>query len=153
MPAAAGLLSLLVMGASANALPAAIMRAASDFQMAPASLAQAVSVQFAAFLLAAIAGGILADVVGKKVVLQGAGLLTAAGGLLWSVAGGGAMACAASVLLGLGGGILESMGSSVLSDLFPDRRKFFLNLSQVMFCVGAGAFVLRHRGRLPRRTR
>ena len=74
LPAAAGLLSLLVMGASANALPAAIMRAASDFQMAPASLAQAVSVQFAAFLLAAIAGGILADVVGKKVVLQGAGL-------------------------------------------------------------------------------
>ena len=34
------------------------------------------------------------------------------------------------ILMGMGGGVLESMGSALLADLFPARRKFFLNLSR-----------------------
>lgn len=135
--AVAALSSLFVFALSANALPAVLLRAAESLSVSIGSLAQVSAVQFGGFLMAAVAGGMLADHIGKKRVMQAAcGLLTA-GAVTWGLATGLFTACTGAALMGLGGGIIESMSSAVLSDMFPDRRKFFLNLSQAVYCTGA----------------
>jgi fucose permease len=59
------------------------------------------------------------------------------GAVLWSRAGSLVAAYGAGTALGVGGGVLESMGSALLTDLYPDRRKLTLNASQVLFGLGA----------------
>lgn len=137
--AVAALLSLFVFALSSNALPAVLLRAADGLSVSMGALAQVAAVQFIGFFIAAIAGGILADHVGKKRVLLTACGLMMAGAVAWSLADHLPMAFVGGALMGLGGGAIESMSSTVLSDLFPDRRKFILNLSQVIFCAGAVA--------------
>ena len=44
-----------------------------------------------------------------------------------------------SLAMGMGGGVLESMSSALLCDLFPKKRKLYLNLSQSAYCIGAAA--------------
>ncbi|MEX2606023.1 MAG: MFS transporter [Kiritimatiellia bacterium] len=133
----ASIFSLFVFALSANALPAILLRASTDLSVDFTTLTQVSALQFTGFLIAAISGGIIADHVGKKRVLLTASGLLFAGAVTWSVAGNFLAACIGGVLMGLGGGVLESMSSTVLSDLFPDRRKFFLNLSQAFYCLGA----------------
>jgi len=98
-----------------------------------------VATQFGAFFLSTLVGGLLSDRFGKHAVLQGGCVLTSAGALLWTIVHGLPAAHAAAALLGAGGGILESVGSSLLADLYPERRKLVLNLSQVAYCAGAAA--------------
>ena len=135
--AVAALVSLFVFALSSNALPAVLLRAADGLSVSMGQLAQVSAVQFSGFLVAAIAGGIFADHVGKKRVLQVACGCLLAGALTWSIARTLSMALIGGGLMGLGGGVIESMSSTVLSDLFPDRRKFVLNISQIIFCLGA----------------
>jgi MFS family permease len=144
LPAFAALLGLFVFAVSANALPAALLRAAGEFDIGIGAMAQVSAVQFAGFFLAAIAGGVLADRLGKKHVLQGACALLLAGSIIVSLAPGLGQAFVGAGLMGIGGGTLESLSTTLLSDLFPDRRKFFLNFSQVVFCAGAvtGPFLM-----------
>jgi fucose permease len=137
--AVAALLSLFVFALSSNALPAVLLRAADGLAVSMGALAQVAAVQFAGFFIAAVAGGILADHVGKKCILLTACGLMLAGSVVWSLANNLPAAFAGGALMGLGGGVIESMSSTVLSDLFPDRRKFILNLSQVIYCAGAVA--------------
>lgn len=134
---AAALLSMFVFAVSANALPAVLLRAADALSVSMSLLAQASAVQFMGFLTASVAGGILADHIGKKRVLQAACVLLAAGAVVWGTAYRMWNVFVGAGLMGMGGGILESMSATLISDMFPDRRKFFLNLSQVMFCMGA----------------
>lgn len=102
-------------------------------------MAQVSAVQFVGFIVASIAGGVLSDRLGKKHVLQGACALLLVGSMVVSLASELPHAFAGACLMGLGGGILESLSTTLLSDLFPDRRKFFLNFSQVVFSSGAVA--------------
>jgi len=144
LPAFASLLGLFVFAVSANALPAALLRAADEFDISIGAMAQVSAVQFAGFFLAAITGGVLADRWGKRHVLQGACALLLAGSMIVSLAPGLRHAFVGAGLMGIGGGTLESLSTTLLSDLFPDRRKFFLNISQVVFCAGAvtGPFLM-----------
>lgn len=135
--AVAALVSLFVFAMSCNALPAVLLRAADGLAVSIGMLAQTSAVHATGFLLAAIVGGIVSDRIGKRRVLQTACGLLLAGAAVWSVAPGLPVACVGSALMGLGGGVLESMSSALLSDLFPGRRRFFLNLSQAMYCAGA----------------
>lgn len=135
--AIAALFSLFVFALSSNALPAVLLRAADGLSVSMGTLAQVSAVQFIGFLIAAIVGGIWADHVGKKLVLQVACGLLLAGSVAWSLAGNLPTAFVGGALMGLGGGVIESMSSTVLSDMFPNRRKFFLNLSQIIYCLGA----------------
>jgi len=130
---------MLVFAISAAILPAALLRAAGDLHMAAATLMRVVATQFGAFFLSTLVGGLLSDRFGKHVVLQGGCVLTSAGALLWTIVHGLPAAHCAAALLGMGGGILESVGSSLLADLYPERRKLVLNLSQVAYCAGAAA--------------
>lgn len=101
------------------------------------TLAQVSTVQFIGFMIAAVVGGIVSDRVGKKLVLQVACGLLLAGSVVWSLAGSLSAAFVGGALMGLGGGIIESMSTSVLSDMYPGRRKFLLNFSQIIYCLGA----------------
>ena len=137
LPAAAALLSLLVFALSANTLPAALLRAASEFGITPECLAMVAAVQFAGFVVAAMVGGMLSDRFGKQRIMEAACGLTALGAMMWAGAARLQTAVWSAALLGIGGGVLESMASSLVSDLFPERRKFMLNISQIMYCIGA----------------
>jgi MFS family permease len=144
LPASAALLGLFVFAVSVNAMPAALLRAADEFEVGIGAMAQATAVQFAGFVVAAIVGGVLSDRLGKKHLLQAACVLLLVGAIIVSVAPGLRHAFLGAGLMGIGGGALECLSTTLLSDLFSDRRKFFLNLSQVVFCTGAvsGPFLM-----------
>jgi fucose permease len=128
---------MLVFALSSAILPAALLRAAGELHVDVATLTRVVATQFGAFFLSTLIGGMLSDRYGKPVVLQVGCLLTAAGALVWVGARQMAAAHVAALLLGMGGGILESIGSALLADLYPERRKFALNVTQVAYCAGA----------------
>jgi FHS family glucose/mannose:H+ symporter-like MFS transporter len=139
LPASAALFSLTVFAVSANVIPSILLRAASDFKISPELLSGATTIQFAGFIVATIFGGVFADRVGKKAVFLAACLFTVSGALIWYFAGSLGMVSLGSLAMGMGGGVLESMSSALLSDLFPDKRKLYLNLSQAAYCVGAAS--------------
>lgn len=139
LPAAAALVSLLVFALSANVLPAALLRASADLAVAPQSLAALASIQFAAFFVSAISAGILADRFGQRQIFLAACALLMAGAVVWAVARQWAHACAGAALWGAAGGVFEGLSSALLCELFPERRKLFMNLSQVFYTAGAVA--------------
>ena len=138
-PAFAALFSLTVFAVSANIIPSILFRAAGDFGISPVLMSGATTLQFAGFIVATIAGGVLADRIGKKAVFLAACLFTLAGAMLWYCADSLGMVFFGSLAMGMGGGILESMSSALLSDLFPTQRKLYLNLSQAAYCIGAAS--------------
>lgn len=137
MPALAALVSLFAFALSANALPAALLRAASELEISPEALAGVASAQFLAFVVTTVAAGLVADVVGKKPVFLVSCILLLAGAFACAGAASLGVAYAGGVLMGMGGGVLESMACALLTDLYPARRKLYLNLSQVVYCAGA----------------
>lgn len=135
---AAACFSMLVFGVSATILPATLVIASAEFRVSEETLGMVISTQFAAFFLATLVGGVLSDRIGKKPVLLTMGCAALIlGSLIWSVTPRPFVAHVAAVFLGMGGGVLESMGSALLADLYPERKKFVLNVSQVAYCVGA----------------
>jgi FHS family glucose/mannose:H+ symporter-like MFS transporter len=139
LPAFAALFSLTVFAVSANIIPSILLRAASDFNISPELMSGATTVQFAGFIAATILGGIFADLMGKKTVFLAACFFTMSGAVIWYCAGSLGMIFLGSLTMGMGGGILESMSSALLSDLFPHKRKLYLNLSQAAYCIGAAS--------------
>ena len=137
LAAIAALCALVLYAVSANIVFAAQIRAAADFAVTPIRLANASAWQFGGFFLASLIGGLVADRVGKTRVLAVGSALVAAGAGIWAASGSLAGAFAGGVVMGAGGGILEGMSSALLADLFPKRRKFFLNISQMAYCLGA----------------
>lgn len=136
-PALAALVSLFVFALSANLLPAVLLRAATDLAISPETLAVVSSVQFGAFFLAAACGGMLADHWGRRMVFVLACTVLCGGSAIWAFTGRFELICLAAALWGGAGGIFESMSSALLCELFPDRRKLFMNLSQVLYTAGA----------------
>jgi fucose permease len=128
---------LVLFAVSANIVFAALPRMSVTFGVAAEDLATATAVQFTGFFLASIIGGIMADRIGKRRVLLAGAALVAAGAAVWAAAGRLPGVFAGAFVMGLGGGVLESMCTALLADLFPTRRRFVLNLSQVAYCVGA----------------
>jgi fucose permease len=137
LPTAGAFLALLVFALSANMLPAALLRASSDLGVTPQALAILSAVQFAVFCPSAAASGVLADRWGMKRVFVVAGALMAAGAWVWAGAHRMAHAGVAAALWGGAGGILETLSAALLCELFPLRRKFFMNASQVFYTAGA----------------
>jgi fucose permease len=127
----------VVFAMSANVVYAALLHASVDFGVTETGLALTSSLQFVGFFLASIGGGIVADRLGRKAVLVTAAGLLALGGLLWAVAPRVVFAFGGGFVMGMGGGSLECVCSAVLSELYPTRRKFVLNMSQVAYCAGA----------------
>lgn len=144
LPASAAMCALAIFAFSASIIPAVLMRAAHDFVIRPELLATVIAVQFVGFFAASVGGGIAADRFGKKLLLRAACLLMATGALLWATAQRLEVIFLGSFVMGMAGGVLESMSSALLSDLFPHKRKMFLNLSQLVYCLAAagGPFLM-----------
>jgi MFS family permease len=137
LPGATALLSLVLFAVSANIVFASLVRMSATFGVSAQVMATVSSVQFTGFFAASLIGGMLADAIGKKRVLQGGCLLVTLGAAVWSVAPSAAVAFAGGLVMGMGGGVLEAMSSALLTDLYPTRRKLVINLSQVAYCAGA----------------
>lgn len=144
LPAGSAMLALLVFAFSASIIPSILMRAAPDLGVRPEVLATVITIQFIGFFAASVGGGIAADRFGKKLILRSACILMAIGALLWARAHRLEVIFLGSFVMGMAGGVLESVSSALLSDLFPRRRKMFLNLSQIAYCLAAasGPFII-----------
>lgn len=130
-------MSLFVFALSTNLLPAVLLRASADLAVTPQTLATVSSAQFAVFVLVAAFAGFLSDRWGKRGIFLGACALFVVGAGLWGTARSLAQGCAAAVLWGAAGGVFEGMSSALLCELFPTRRKLFMNVSQVLYTAGA----------------
>lgn len=128
---------ILVFAVSGNLLPALLLRIAHDFDVSPELLASVASVQFLGFFLATVMGGILSDYFGKRRIFQVSAICLLTGASLWMGADTVSEAAFCGFLMGMAGGVMESMSSALICDLLPERKTFFLNVSQIAFCVGA----------------
>lgn len=136
-PLLAAFSAIFAFALSATLLPAVLLRAAPALGVEESALAQVASAQFAGFFCATLVGGVLSDRWGMAHVLRGGCGLMAFGALVWWRTDSLAMAYGAGTVMGMGGGVVESMSSAFLAEIFAEQRKRVLNLSQVVFCLGA----------------
>src|SRR3954471_22919131 len=73
-----------------------------DLHLSPAQLGSLSSILFYVYAVAQIPLGPMIDRFGSRAVISGCGVLTAAGGILFSQAGGMGEAMAARILIGVG---------------------------------------------------
>jgi FHS family glucose/mannose:H+ symporter-like MFS transporter len=133
----AAFLSLTAFAASINLFFAALVRIGAEYGVRPELLASAASVYFSAFVVVSILGGYFADRAGTRKVLMAGCIALAAGGLALGFSDGPTALIPAVVTMGLGGGILEGMASALLVQLYPNKERQAINLSQAAYCCGA----------------
>jgi fucose permease len=132
--------AILLLAVSGQVFPSFLTRLGGD------SIQQGMllSALFFFFPAASVTSGIVADRIGKaRVVTVGVLLIAMPLGLIavfqdvWA-------RTVTLLLFGLGGGIIESQSSALLTDISPDRERSIMNLSQVLFSIGAatGPFLL-----------
>ncbi len=89
---------------------------------------------FVAFILF---GGVLADKLGKKSILAVAAAGFAASLILFPLSSNFYVACIVMALIGGFGGIIETLISAVVSDINREKASYYVNFTQVFFCIGA----------------
>ena len=153
------LFTLVLFAMTSNVVFSSLGRVSATFGVPSELFSAAVSVQFIGYVVTCLLIGIISDRFGKKRMLVGSCVAAALGALGWTVSPICAEPVAAllrlfggnpskevvavvsvsigALLLGGGGGVLEGMGSAILTDLHPDKSKYYMNLSQIAYCVGA----------------
>ncbi len=153
------LLTLVLFAMTTNVVFSSLGRVSETFGVPSELFSAAVSVQFIGYVTTCLLIGIISDRFGKKRMLIGSCIAATLGALGWTVSPLCAGPVAAflrlfggepskefvavfsvsigALLLGGGGGVLEGMGSAILTDLHPDKSKYYMNLSQIAYCVGA----------------
>ena len=153
------LFTLVLFAMTSNVVFSSLGRVSTTFGVSSELFSFAVSVQFVGYVVTCLLIGVLSDRFGKKMMLIGSCVAAALGALGWTVSpyfagfvadflrlfddepSREAVAVVSvsigALLLGGGGGVLEGMGSAILTDLHPDKSKFYMNLSQIAYCVGA----------------
>ncbi|MBQ7650084.1 MAG: MFS transporter, partial [Victivallales bacterium] len=153
------LFTLVLFAMTSNVVFSSLGRVSATFGVPSELFSIAVSVQFVGYVVTCLLIGIISDRFGKKRMLIGSCVAAALGALGWTVSPyfsepvafclrlfgsepsmEAVAVCSVSIgalLLGGGGGVLEGMGSAILTDLHPDKSKFYMNLSQIAYCVGA----------------
>ncbi|MGC4044621.1 MAG: MFS transporter [Armatimonas sp.] len=92
---------------------------------------------FSGFVIGVLLCGWLSDRWGRKRIMLLGMAGYAVGLALFGVLPWFGAALAATVLIGAGSGAMEVAASALSADLFPERRAFMLNATQVAFGVGA----------------
>lgn len=107
------------------------------FDLGPALSGRLFPASFLGFVSGVLVCGALSDRWGRKtVLLLGLGIYGASLLLLGSAPTFG-IVLLASALIGVGSGAMETVASALAADLYPERRAFILNATQVAFGVGA----------------
>ncbi len=110
---------------------------AATFRLGPAASGRLFPASFLGFVAGVLACGYLSDRWGRKAVLLGGIAVYGAGLFLFGSAPTFTLALLASALIGVGSGAMETVASALASDLFPERRAFILNATQIAFGAGA----------------
>lgn len=105
-----------------------------DLNLTPAELGTLSSILFYVYAAAQIPLGPMIDRLGSRLVISGSGVLTAAGGILFSQAGTMGQALAARILIGLGTASVLMATFSLFSHWFSKQE--FGKVSGLMVAVG-----------------
>lgn len=153
------LFMMVLFAVTSNVVFASLGRISLDFQVSSELFSAAVAIQFAGFFVTSLLVGTLSDRFGKRVTIASACIVASVGAVGWMISpwlapgvrcllgtlGMDATPEAVALIsvslgaiaLGAGGGVLESVGAAILTDLHPDKGKFYMNMSQVAYCIGA----------------
>ena len=140
-----GRVGLLVTCCAVNALYALYFGAISvllpaigaAFRTDAAAQGRLFPANFAGMIASVLICGTLSDRFGRRSVLLGSVALFGIGLFLFGAAPGFSLALLAAPLIGAGSGGMVTVAGALVSDLFPERRAVVLNLTQIMFGVGA----------------
>jgi len=114
-----------------------LIQVAEEFALDPVIMGGVVTSQFVAVFLGPLLFGWVSDRIGKKIVLA-FGMAFFVVGCFGAFASSALLFFSCSVfILGLGFSTCESVGSSLLSDSFPGKESFHLNIMQCGFSLGA----------------
>lgn len=110
---------------------------ASTYSLSMAQSGIIFSANFIGFLAFILGGGMLADRLGKKIVLFVSLVGLTVSLVLFALSPDFYIACIVMFLVGGFGGMLESLGSALISELNTENPGFYVNLSQVFFGIAA----------------
>jgi FHS family glucose/mannose:H+ symporter-like MFS transporter len=135
IPVACGLTFFL--GAESGGFQLILFQAAREFGLTIGKMGILVAAQYSAITLGPLIFGWIGDRIGKKKVLLISMPLFAAGCFCAALSGTVAVFGIAVFVVGFGYSVCESIGSSALSDSFPDQEGRYLNFMQCTFSLGA----------------
>lgn len=108
-----------------------------EFHLSLAQSGLFFSINFIGFMTFIFIGGVLAEKYGKKRIISVALIGLSSGLLAFGAAPVRTLAFVAVLFIGGFGGVIESMVSSLLTDLHGDHANYYINLAQVYLCAGA----------------
>lgn len=118
-------------------IPSLLRVIKDDFQRSDAEFATVYFIFALMFATGALSSGLIADRVGRRVVLPAGALAMAAGMGLEGVAPTWALFVLGAALTGVGSGAADAVGSSVIMDLSPPGSGRALNRLHLFYSVGA----------------
>ncbi|NPV53599.1 MAG: MFS transporter [Firmicutes bacterium] len=130
------------MAIASNITPASLVSIDGDLRVGLARLGALFLIYFLGFSAVVVFSGIMSDILGRRVLILGLAIM-ACGLLGFGFSPSFGLMLVSSFVLGMGCGITEGTVSALVADLNPERKGFFLNLSQVFFGLGAllGPFI------------
>ena len=114
-----------------------ILEIGKTFSLSTAQSGLVFTFNFIGFVIFVLIGGVMADRVGKKQVLNVAVVGVTIALFCFAFSQNYAVLCAAAILMGGFGGVLESLVSALVGDINPENPGYYVNLTQIFFSIGA----------------
>lgn len=132
-----GCAALILVGWSGLLVPSLIRSIEPAFAQTDGGVGVWFFVNAVAYVCGSMAGGLLTERVGRRVVLSVAAGLIAFGLVGLATVPSWALFLVAAVPFGLGGGAIDGGTNGLILDLYPDSRGRSLNLLHLFFSLGA----------------
>lgn len=130
-------LAMLLYAVYLGAVGVLLPRIGETFGLGAEAQGRLFPASFSGFVIGVLLCGWLSDRWGRKRVMLLGMVGYAVGLALFGVLPWFGAALAATVLIGAGSGAMEVAASALATDLYPERKAFLLNATQVAFGVGA----------------
>jgi fucose permease len=134
---ALGCASFVLIGWSGLLIPSLIRSVEDAFDQTDAGIGLFYFVYAVAYATGSLAGGVITERVGRRVILSLAAALLGLGFMSLGLAPTWAIFLAAGVPAALGAGAIDGGGNGLILDLFPTKRGRSLNLLHLFFSLGA----------------
>jgi fucose permease len=132
-----GCASLLLVGWSGLLVPSLVRSIEHDFGQTDAGIGVFFFVNAVAYVCGSFAGGLLTELVGRRVVLPAGVALIALGLVGIGTVTSWTLFIAAAIPFGLGAGAVDGGTNGLILDLYPTSRGRALNLLHLCFSLGA----------------